>query len=636
MTSFLEKVTDPFQIKSMSLEQLEVLALDIRQRIIEVMSINGGHLASNLGIVELTIALHKVFNSPIDKFLFDTSHQTYPHKILTGRNNSFHTIRKFKGLSGFASPDESPHDHFFAGHAGTALSLALGMVKARDLNHQDYHVLPVLGDAALTCGLTHEALNNIPKHLKNFIIILNDNAMAISKNVGAITSILNRVINNPTSNKLYREIEHVLRKIPGCKELFTEEGHKLPESLKNLVSTAPFFEQYGLSYIGPIDGHNLKKLIHTLESAKNAHIPCLIHVFTVKGQGMPRAIENPTCYHGARPFERLTGKFLPNPSVKPTFPKIFGQHILKMADENPHLVALTPAMPAGSCLTPYMEKYPDRCLDVGIAEGHCVTFAGGLAYDRTKKVVVCVYATFLQRALDNLFQDVCLQKLPVIFALDRGGLAGGDGVTHNGIYDIAFLNAMPNILITQPRNGQLLKELLQSALHFEYPTVIRYPNLATEDLDIPLVSRPIGRGEILSPGSHLAIIALGHKCETALQIKALLKQEEIDATVVDPIFIKPLDQTLFTELFTTHPWIVTLEEHSLKGGLGSIVNQFAIEQGFYQAEGSRNILNLGIPELYVNHGSHTELTKEIGLDAETVVEKILEHFTLKSLTTAKT
>jgi 1-deoxy-D-xylulose-5-phosphate synthase len=596
MQPLLEHITDPSQLKSFSVEELEELASIIRQRIIEVMSVNGGHLASNLGVVELTIALHKVFSSPQDKFIFDTSHQTYCHKILTGRNGQFPSIRRFKGLSGFASPEESPHDHFFAGHAGTALSLALGMVKARDLNKEEYYVLPVLGDAALTCGLTHEALNNIPKDLKRFILILNDNEMSISKNVGAITNILSR-----------------------------------NESVKNFTSTASFFEQYGLSYHGPINGHNMPELLETLETLKDLKKPCLLHTFTIKGQGMPTAIANPTCYHGARPFELLTGKFLPNPSAKPTFPKLFGKHLLKLADEHPHLITLTPAMPAGSCLTELMGKYPDRCLDVGIAEGHCVTFAGGLAHDRTKKVVVSIYATFLQRALDNLFQDICLQKSPVIFALDRGGLAGGDGVTHNGIYDISFLNALPNMVISQPRNGHLLKELLESALSFEQPTAIRYPNLPTEEPDLPVKYRPIGKAEALVKGHHLAIIALGHKCDTALEVKTLLEKEEIYPTIIDPIFIKPLDHELLYHTFMTHSLIVTIEEHSLKGGFGQIMNSFAIEHGFSHL----NILNIGIPDTYVDHGSHQDLTKEVGLDAHSIAEKILEHFSLKPLTLVK-
>lgn len=601
MNSFLDSILDPTQIQSLDLEQLELLALDIRHRIIEVMSVNGGHLASNLGIVELTIALHKVFHSPHDKLIFDTSHQTYTHKILTGRNSLFPTIRKFKGLSGFAHPDESCHDHFYAGHAGTALSLALGVAASRDLNQENYHVLPILGDASLTCGLTLEALNNLPQSLKRFIIILNDNAMSISKNVGSITNILSRFF-HPSQ--------------PSCSD-----------TSKKPNNTASFFEHYGLNYLGPIDGHNLKKLIATLELAKQSATPCIIHALTIKGQGMLSAIENPTTYHGARPFEPLTGKFLPTPSTKPTFPQIFGKHLLKMAEEDPNLIVLTPAMPAGSCLTALMEKYPKRCLDVGIAEGHCVTFAGGLAYDKTKKVIVSIYATFLQRAFDNLFQDVCLQKLPVIFALDRAGLAGGDGSTHNGIYDIAFLNAMPNMIIAQPRSGHKLKELLESAFSYNMPVAIRYPNLSTETPNLPLLPCPLGKGEILHKGSHLAILALGHKSETALQVKDLLEKEEIYPTIVDPIFIKPLDEELLYQIILTHPLIVTIEEHSLEGGFGQLINSFAVTHGLKNV-----ILNLGIPSIYVEHGTHTELSKELKLDALSIADTIMEHFSLKPLT----
>lgn len=628
MESFLDTIEHPDQIKELTFEQLEVLALTIRQRIIEVMSVNGGHLASNLGVVELSIALHKVFNSPIDKFVFDTSHQTYVHKILTGRNKKFPSIRKYRGLSGFSSPQESQHDHFYAGHAGTALSLALGLAKARDLSEESHYVVPVIGDAALTCGLTLEALNNIPKTLKNFVMILNDNAMSISKNVGAITSILSRFINHPTSNKLYHEIEEILRKIPGCGEWLAEGGHKLTESLKNLISTAPFFEQYGLSYIGPIDGHDIKQLIETLEATKELKQPCIIHVMTTKGQGMPSAIADPTCYHGVRPFEISTGKFLPSPSTKATFPKIFGKHVLNMADRYSNLVAITPAMPEGSCLSAFMQKYPDRCLDVGIAEGHAVTFAGGIAYDRSKKVIASVYASFLQRALDNLFQDVCLQKLPVIFALDRAGLAGGDGVTHNGIYDIGFLNAMPGMVIAQPRNGHVLKELLESAYTYEYPTAIRYPNLPTEELDEPLEHRHIGQAEVLVKGHQIAIITLGHMCDIGVEVTSLLEKEGIKATVIDPVFIKPLDHKLLYQVFMTHSQIVTIEEHALKSGFGQIINTFAIENGFRDV----NILNLGVPDIFVDHGQHGLLLKEIGLDSLSVLEKIVDHFSLKAVT----
>lgn len=626
MKSFLERIQDPSEIKSLSADQLEVLAFEIRERIIDVMSTNGGHLASNLGTVELTIALHKVFDSPVDKFIFDTSHQTYTHKILTGRNSLFPTIRKYKGLSGFASPLESIHDHFYAGHAGTAMSLALGMAKARDLDREENYVLPIIGDAALTCGLTLEALNNVDKKLKNFIVILNDNAMAISKNVGAITNILSRLINHPLSNKIYGEIENMLAKIPGCGEALSSGGHRMRESLKSLVSTAPFFEQYGLSYVGPIDGHDIKKLTAALEAAKQLEGPCIIHALSVKGQGMQTAIKNPTTYHGVRPFDIETGKFLPNPSTKPSFPKIFGKHMLDMMDKDQEIVVLTPAMPAGSCLTSLMEKYPERCLDVGIAEGHCVTFAGGIAKDEHKKVVCCIYATFLQRALDNLFQDVCLQNLPVLFALDRGGIAGGDGATHNGIYDIAFLNAMPNMVIAQPRSGHVLKELIESAFSYKKPFAIRYPNLLTEEPELPLQKRVLGKAEILLQGEKVAILALGHKCETALQVRALLEKENIFATIIDPVFIKPIDKELLEQIFLTHSHIVTIEEHAVNAGFGQIINSFAIENGFQKTQ----VLNLGIPEIYLEQGSHEELTKEVGLDAESIKEKISEFVSFKS------
>ena len=412
----------PEDLKNFSPSALEELALEMRQTIIDVMAINGGHLASNLGIVELTIALHKVFDSPEDKFIFDVSHQSYPHKLLTGRLGKFDKIRQFKGLCGFSNPKESPHDHFYAGHAGTALSLALGVAKNRNLAKRQEHILPILGDASLTCGLTLEALNNIPKDLERFIVILNDNKMSISQNVGAMTHILSRFLNNPKSNKVYQEIEQIISKIPGYGQALAKQGHKFKESLKNLVSTAPFFEQFNLAYVGPVDGHDLSKLIPILEALKEGTQPVLLHVMTVKGKGMETATENPISYHGCKPFDKVTGAFLPS-SSKPTFPQIFGRHILKMAENDPSLVTVTPAMPAGSCLDAFMTKFPERCLDVGIAEGHAVTFCGGIAYGKKMKVVCSIYATFLQRAFDNLFQDVCLQELPVVFALDRGGIS---------------------------------------------------------------------------------------------------------------------------------------------------------------------------------------------------------------------
>ncbi len=549
------------------------------------MSVNGGHLSSNLGIVELTIALHRAFKSPQDKFIFDVSHQSYPHKLLTGRNEKFDQIRKYKGLCGFTHPKESEHDHFFAGHAGTALSLALGVAKGRDLCGGKEHILPILGDASLTCGLTLEALNNIPKKMPRFLAILNDNAMSISKNVGNIKDILERLCTQKPEN-----------------------------------SSASFFEGFGLAYRGPLDGHNLGELIETLESLKDLPYPVLLHVLTVKGKGMPIAVANPTPYHGVKPFDVCSGKFLPSPSNRPTFPKIFGKHLLAMAKKDPHLVCITPATSAGSCLDDFMEQLPNQCIDVGIAEGHAVTFAGGLALGGKIKVVACIYATFLQRAFDNLFQDVCMQELPVVFALDRASISGPDGSTHHGIYDLSFLNAMPNMVIAQPRNGHVLKELLESSFSWQRPCAIRYPNLETEEIEKPLTERPMGKAELLSPGTTILLIALGHTYQAAFKVKEILSLQGLDAAIVDPVFVKPLDAQFFHAMIPNYSCVATLEEHSLNGGFGMIFNHFLMTQGH---RGTK-VLNFGIPDTWVQFGSHGELIQELELDAPSIAKRIIQ------------
>jgi len=624
--SLLSLIDQPQNIKALSWEELEHLAAEIRQKIIEIMSVNGGHLASNLGVVELTLALHKVFQSPEDRFIWDVSHQTYTHKLLTGRQNRFHQIRQFKGLCGFSHPKESVHDHFQAGHAGTALSLALGMAKNRDLTKRQEYIIPVIGDATLTCGLALEALNNISPELKRFVIILNDNAMSISKNVGAITHILGRLLNNPLANKIYQELDEFMCKIPNVGPLLSEKGHKFTDSFRNSVDATAYFEHYGLTYIGPIDGHDIKKMVEAFEEIKESTSPVIIHVQTRKGEGMAEAIKNPISYHGARPFSKDTGKFLPSPSLLPTFPKIFGAHLLRMAETDPSLVAITPAMSAGSCLDALMQKFPERCLDVGIAESHAITYAGGIAYGGKMKVIVSIYATFLQRAFDNLFHDVCLQELPVVFAIDRAGISGPDGSTHHGIYDISFLNAMPNMVITQPRNGRVLKELLESCFSWKRPTAIRYPNLVTEDFEGTLSLRELGKGEILAEGEDLLIIALGHMNQTALAVRELLKEQNIYATVLDPVFVKPLDSDLICRLLLSHQKIVTIEEHSVQAGMGSILNHFLMRQGYSNLQ----ILNLGIPEAFIEHGSHQQLLAEIGLTPEKISKQILSFFSFQS------
>lgn len=624
---YLNNILSPHDIKDLSTSSLNALADEIRHRIIDVLSITGGHLASNLGIVELTLALHKVFNSPIDKFIWDVSHQTYVHKIITGRNERLSTIRQYKGLSGFSHPHESEHDHFFAGHAGTALSLAMGMAKNRDLFKRDEFIIPIIGDATLTCGLALEGLNNIDRDLKKFIVILNDNEMSISKNVGAITKILSRLINHPTVCKIYEEVDSKLNKLPGYGKTLSIQGRKIASSLKNLVSPATFFEQFELTYIGPIDGHNIKELIQVLEGVKTSQWPVLVHVLTKKGQGMEEAIKNPVIWHGAKPFCQNTNKFLPSPSEKPTFPKVFGEHIYEMAKKDPKLICITPAMSAGSCLDKFMSELPNQCIDVGIAESHAVTFAGGVAKNDQLTVFLSIYSTFFQRAFDNLFHDVCLQEIPVIFCVDRAGIAAGDGQTHNGIYDISFLNAMPNMIITQPRNGHLLKELLQSSPLWKKPTAIRYPNLIThEEKNLPLKIRNVGKGEILQQGSQILIIALGHMVNIAFQLSQLLEEFNICPTIIDPIFIKPLDIELIKEQLSTHSIIITIEEHSLATGLGSIINNLLINDQNYL-----KIFNFGVPDVFVEQGKYDLLMEELGLTSKQIFEKIKEQIQNNSI-----
>lgn len=624
MSNLLERINSPEDLKKFSVHDLKELAKELRSRIIDVMAINGGHLASNLGSIELTLGLHYVFNSPRDRFLFDVSHQTYAHKLLTGRNNEkFDRIRKTHGLSGFSHPHESAHDHFYAGHAGTALSLALGLAKARDLAKQEEHIIPVIGDATLTCGLSLEALNNMKKDLKKFIVILNDNAMSISKNVGGITSILSRLISNPMTSKLSHELDYLISTIPLCGNLLAKKSQQFGASLKNLVSPAPFFQQFGLSYIGPVDGHDIKKVIAVLNAVKDLPMPVIIHFYTTKGHGVKAAEMDPIKYHGVKPFDPSTCKFIPSPSKKPSFPKVFGKKLLEMGKADETLTVVTPAMSLGAGLDPFMEAFPERSFDVGIAEGHAVTFAGGVAKYHNRKVICSIYSTFLQRALDNLFQDVCLQNVPVVFAIDRAGLAAGDGATHHGIYEISFLKTMPNMVICQPRNGQLLKELLNSVFEWKRPTAIRYPNLETDEGE-ETSFRALGQGEVLEKGEDLLIIALGHTYKLAYEVRALLMQKGIFATIVDPIFVKPLDTTLLSKLLLSHKHLVTIEEHSLKTGLGSEIAQFLLSHEFNEV----NLLSFGIPETFMEHGSYHTLLEEIGLTPKQMAKKILTHFSL--------
>jgi len=623
----LDNIQSPEDIKNFTIQQLQQLASEVRQRIIEVLSVYGGHLSSNLGSIEFTIALHNVFGSPADKFIWDTSHQSYAHKLLTGRNGQFDTIRAYKGLSGFTNPSESPHDHFYTGHAGTALSSALGVAKSRDLSGGNENVIPIIGDASLTCGLTLEALNNVPRDLRRFVIILNDNKMAISQNVGAISDILSRLLSNPKMNKFYREAESFISRIPNYGSMLANKSKKILGSIQNLVSPAMFFEQYGISYLGPFDGHDLKQLTTVFNGIKNSEWPSVVHIITNKGQGMEEALKNPTAYHGVKSFNLDTGKFHLSSSTKKTFPKIFGKRLVAMAENDSDIVAITPAMLSGSSLEEFMKKFPDRCIDVGIAEGHAVTLSGGIACKSNKKVFTVIYSTFIQRALDNIYHDICLQNFPVIFCIDRSGLTPADGLTHHGIYDISFLNAMPNMIITQPRDGHVLEELMISASSWKHPTAIRYPNkITSSEESVALRYRECGKGEIIAEGSDIMILALGHMCETALKVREnLIVDTGITATVVDPVFAKPFDTELMDILLKTHKHVITIEEHSLIGGLGSITNNFLMTNGYNDITS----LNFGIPDTFVEQGNYDDLIEELSLTPQKITQSITEKLSLR-------
>jgi len=542
--------------------------------------------------------------------------------MLTGRLELLETLRQTNGLSGFIHPKESPHDLFHVGHAGTALSQALGLAKQRDILNEERYIVSVIGDATLTCGMSLEALNNMSRDLSKFIVILNDNEMSISKNVGAITRILSRLLSNPLTNRLYQEIDHLVKRVPGYGNFLSEKGHKLKEAAKHLVSPAAFFEHFGLSYIGPLNGHDVGELVQNLEAIKNSDWPVILHVLTEKGHGMEQAEKNPILWHGAKPFCVNTGKFHASLETKPTFPKLFGKNVIEMGRKDETVVLVTPAMSAGSCLDGFAKEFPKRFFDVGIAEGHSVTFSGALAYQGKLKVFCSIYSTFLQRALDNVFHDVCLQEIPLVFAVDRAGIAGGDGATHNGVYDISFLSSMPNMAICQPRDGDLLKDLMQSAHEWNLPTAIRYPNLPTDDTGRPSIFRPLGKGEILQKGSEVLLITLGHLADNALEAAALFEKKwNVRPTVVDPIFVKPLDETLMKELMDTHSLVVTIEEHCPDSGFGSLVANFAMDRSI-----PIKFLKIALPDRFIEQGKYNDLMEQCGLDSLSIFTKVDEAY----------
>jgi 1-deoxy-D-xylulose-5-phosphate synthase len=614
----LQKIKKIEDLKKLSIPELKALAKEIREIIIERVSKNGGHLASNLGVVDLTIALHYVFNSPEDKIIWDVGHQSYTHKILTGRAEAFSTLRQYGGISGFPRIDESPHDPFGTGHSSTSISSALGIIEARDKRKEKFKVIAIIGDGAMTAGLAFEGLNHAGHLKKDIIVILNDNEMSISPNVGALSSYLNKIITGDFYTKLKKETKLFLERIPKVGEPVLRMAQRAEDTFKGFFVPGMLFEELGFEYIGPIDGHKIESLIETLERFKNFPGPVLIHVITKKGKGYAPAEKNPCIFHGIGPFDINTGIQLP--SSTPSYSETFGKYLVRLARENENIIAITAAMTEGTGLTEFARTFPSRFYDVGIAEAHAVTFAAGLAI-RGLKPVVAIYSTFLQRAYDEIVHDVCLQNLPVVFAIDRAGIVGEDGPTHNGAFDISYLRHIPNMVIMAPKDGNELGDMLKTAINYNGPVAIRYPrgNVPKIPEDRELNTINIGEAEILREGKDILIVALGNTVQTAIQASQLLEEAGIEACIINARFAKPIDNALIGKMAREIRCVLTIEENALEGGFGSAVLEHLSEMNI---EGLK-IKRIGLPDKFIEHGPQSLLRKIVGLNTEEIVKEAL-------------
>lgn len=616
--NLLDKINSPADVKKLSDEQLKQLAAEIRQLLIEVISHTGGHLAPNLGVVELTLALHKVFTTPQDKLVFDVGHQAYIHKIITGRREQFPTLRQYGGLSGFPKRCESEHDAFGTGHSSTSISAALGMAAARDLQGEDYNVVAIIGDGSMTGGMAFEALNNAGTLHKKMVVVLNDNEMSISKNVGAMSDYLYHLRTGETYNKIKNDIEGWLKNMEFGTDVL-KAIRRLKGSVKYLMVPTSIFEELGFTYLGPVDGHDIHGLIEVLQAAKKIDGPVMVHVLTKKGKGYKPAEESPNKFHGTGPFEIATGKKITNPAAPISYTEVFGKTITELADSDKKIVGLTAAMPDGTGLNVFAQAHPDRFFDVGIAEQHAVTAAAGMAAAGMKPVTA-IYSTFMQRAYDSILHDICMQKLHVTMCLDRAGLVGDDGYTHHGVFDYAYLRSIPNMTIMAPKDENELRHMLKTALSFNGPISVRYPRGSGVGVDItePMHELPIGKAEVLREGKELCFWAIGSMVQSAVQAADKLKEQGIDAGVVNMRFAKPLDKELLIEHAKRYGKIVTLEEGVLAGGVGSEVLEILDDAGLLQ---QCAVLRLGIPDEFVTHGDKKLLFRDLGLDTDAIVKK---------------
>ncbi len=616
----LRKIKKENDIKKLSNEELEKLPRAIREFLIKNISKTGGHLASNLGVVELTMALHLVLDLPKDKIIWDVGHQSYTHKILTGRKEGFTNLRKYHGMSGFPKRKESSCDAFDTGHSSTSISAGLGYVCGRDIQSEKYHVVSVIGDGALTGGMAYEALNNAANLKENFIIVLNDNTMSISPNVGGMSAYLDGLRTANVYTGIKKGVEKSLNSIPVAGKSIVQSIKKTKSSVKQLLVPGMFFEDMGITYLGPIDGHDMKALKKSLTEAKKVKGAVLVHVLTKKGKGYKPAEKEPAKFHGTGPFDIVSGKAI-TCATEETYTDIFGRVLCDEARNNHNIVAITAAMADGTGLTEYSELYPKRFFDVGIAEEHGVTFAAGLAAAGLKPVIV-LYSSFLQRAYDQIIHDVCLQDLPVVFAIDRAGLVGNDGETHQGIFDISFLSSIPNMTILAPRNGRELDQMLRYTLKFPHPIAVRYPRGGASTRLEEVRSEIIyGKSEVLYEEEQIAILAVGHMMDTALDVRGILKEQGYTCTLVNARFIKPVDEEMLDEINREHKLVVTIEENIIAGGYGN-----AVRTAIQNKNLDMHVINLGIDDEYVEHGGIDELRKEVFLDKDSIAQKIIAEY----------
>jgi 1-deoxy-D-xylulose-5-phosphate synthase len=631
--ALLDSIHGPADVKVLPPEQLPALAAEVRQRLIEVVSQTGGHIGAGLGVVELTVALLHVFESPRDKIVWDVGHQGYPWKVLTGRNPQLPTLRQQGGLSGFLRRAESEHDMFGAGHAGTAISAAYGIATARDLLGEHYHVVAVIGDGSMTCGLPYEGLNNAGHSERDFMIVLNDNGMSIAPNVGAINQYLGSVIASPFGMRMRERVKHLIEAashVVGGQKMI-DLARNLEESIKNLWSPGMLFEELGFRYFGPIGGHDLPTLLRTFELVKPLKGPRLVHVITEKGRGFPLEQPDREKFHARNPYDPVTGVLKPAKSGPPAWTKVFGEAITALAAEHPRLVAITAAMPSGTGTNVFEQRWPERFFDVGIAEGHATTFAAGLA-TQGMRPIVAIYSTFLQRAYDNVIHDVAIQKLPVIFCMDRAGMVGADGQTHMGLYDIAYMLAVPNMTVTAPRDGAELIGLLRCALAHDGPFCTRYPRDSVPGPVPPVAdvaAVPYGTWEVLRQGHDCAILAVGVMCEPALQAADQLAGEGFHPTVVNCRFLKPVDQTTLDALLQDHRVLVTVEDGTVVNGFGAAL---AARVGDTAPDVRVGIL--GVPDRTWEHAGRAAQLAEAGLTAKGIAEKVRQLAERESLSPA--